>query len=145
MASPQDQPGLIDFLANGLTDPRVRNQIFPFDQPATHDGRLPQLLFDADKATMHWPLLQGVPAYVMYRGKLSELADLDHDGVPDLGYGLCASDTDPNTADGIFVDSQLPGADQGFFYVKGVRDGGTIRGLGVTSAVNQRVPAVSCP
>ncbi len=143
--APQDQPGLIDFMANGLTDPRVRDQIFPFNQPATHDGRLPQLSFEADKTTMRWPLLLGVPAYVMYRGNLSDLIDADHDGVPDLGYGLCISDIDPNTADDVYLDSQTPASGQGFFYVKGVRDGGTIRGLGVTSAVKQRVPAVSCP
>lgn len=141
----QDQAGLIDFMANGLTDPRVRDQAFPFDQPATHDGRLPRLTFDADKATMRWPLLQGVPAYVMYRGNLSELADVDQDGVPDQGYGVCVSNTDPNTADGVHEDGQIPGTGEGFFYVKGVRDGGVIRGLGVTSAVKQRVPAVSCP
>ncbi len=142
---PEDQPGLIDFMANGLTDPRVRDQIFPFDQPATHGGRLPQLSFDADKATMRWPPLQGVSAYVLYRGNLSELVDVDHDGLPDLGYGVCVSESDPNAADGVFEDAQTPGEGQGFFYVKGVKDGGTIRGLGVTSAVKQRVPAVSCP
>ena len=142
--APQDVAGLIDFLANGLTDPRVRDQVFPFDQPATHDGRLPQLSFDADKSTMRWPLLQGVSAYVMYRGKLAELVDVDQDGLPDLGYGACVSDADPNTADAVYVDSETPGEGQGFFYLKGVRDGGTIRGLGVTSAVKQRVPAVTC-
>ena len=101
--------------------------------------------FDADKATLRWPLLQGVPAYVMYRGNLSDLVDADQDGLPDLGYGACVSDTDPNTADDVYVDGQIPGEGQGFFYVKGVRDGATIRGLGVTSSVKQRVPAVSCP
>ena len=40
--------------------------------------------------------------------------------------------------------AETPGEGQGFFYLKGVRDGGTIRGLGVTSAVEQRVPAVTC-
>ena len=117
-----DQPDLIDFLANGLTDPRVRDQLFPFDQPALQDGRLPQLSFDADKTTMRWPLLQGVLSYVMVRGNLSDLVDVDHDGLPDLGYGDCVSGSDPNTA-----------------------DGGAIRGLGVTSAIKPRVPAVSCP
>jgi cytochrome c peroxidase len=142
---PQDQPDLIDFLANGLTDPRVRDQVFPFDQPAVHDGRLPQLSFDANKTTMRWPLLQGVSAYVMVRGNLSDLVDLDHDGLPDLGYGDCVSGSDPNTADAVYVDNEVPSDGNGFFYLKGVRDGATIRGLGVTSAVRQRVPAVSCP
>ena len=143
--APNDVADLIDFLANGLTDPRVRNQVFPFDQPATHDGALPQLSFDADKTTMRWPLLQAVSAYVMYRGKLSDLVDADLDGLPDLGYGNCVSDADPNTADAVYVDSEAPAEGEGFFYLKGVRDGATIRGLGVTSSVKQRVPAVSCP
>jgi cytochrome c peroxidase len=143
--APQDVPGLVDFMANGLTDPRVRDQLFPFDQPATHDGRLPQLSFDADKTTIRWPLLEGVSSYVVYRGNLSDLADLDLDGLPDAGYGSCVSDADPNTADAVYEDSLVPDLGQGFFYVKGVKDGAAIRGLGVTTAVKQRVPAVSCP
>lgn len=142
---PQDQPDLIDFMANGLTDPRVASQTFPFDQPALHNGTFPQLIFDADKATMRWPALQGVASYVMVRGNLSDLVDADHDGLPDLGFGTCVSGSDPNPADTVFVDNELPGEGRGFFYLKGVRDGSTVRGLGVTSAVKPRVPAVPCP
>ena len=29
-------PALVDFLANGLTDPRVANETFPFDRPSLH-------------------------------------------------------------------------------------------------------------
>jgi hypothetical protein len=142
---PQVGPALVDFLANGLTDPRVAAQTFPFDQPALHAGGLPQLAFDADKATLHWPSLQGVPSYVMYRGDLADLVDGNADGLPDAGYGVCVTGNDPNPTDTVFVDSDTPAAGQGFFYLKGVRDGATVRGLGVTSAVKPRMPAVECP
>jgi len=142
---PEVFPALIDFMANALTDPRVAAQAFPFDQPALHAGALPQLSFDADKATLRWPALQGVPSYVMYRGDLVDLVDLNADGLPDAGYGFCITGSDPNPADAVFVDTEAPAAGQGFFYLKGVRDGGTIRGLGVTSAGKVRVPVVDCP
>ncbi|HTK76819.1 MAG TPA: hypothetical protein VL371_16250, partial [Gemmataceae bacterium] len=142
---PQVGPALVDFLVNGLTDPRVAAQSFPFDQPALHAGGLPVLSFDADKATLHWPSLQGVTSYVMYRGGLADLVDGNADGLPDGGYGVCVTGDDPNPADTVFVDAEIPAAGQGFFYLKGVRDGGIVRGLGVTSAVKPRLPAADCP
>jgi len=33
---PQQQPAIIDFLLNGLLDPRVANRQFPFDRPTLH-------------------------------------------------------------------------------------------------------------
>jgi hypothetical protein len=142
---PNVGPALIDFLANGLTDPRVAAQTFPFDQPNLHGGGLPQLSFDADKATLRWPALQGVPSYVMYRGEISDLVDGNGDGLPDAGYGVCVTGNDPNPADTVFIDAEVPAEGHGFFYVKGVRDGATVRGLGVTSAVKPRVPLAECP
>jgi len=138
-------PDLIDFLANGLTDPRVAGQQFPFDQPTLHAASLPQLFFDADKATMHWPPLLGIASYVMYRGDLADLVDADHDGLPDSGYGSCVTGSDPDPGDTVFVDSESPADGQGFFYLKGVRDGSTIRGLGATGGGKLRVPADACP
>jgi len=142
---PQVFPALIDFMANALTDPRVAAQTFPFDQPSLHAGGLPRLSFDADKTTLRWPALLGVASYVMYRGDLADLVDLDVDGLPDNGYGVCITGNDPNPADTVFVDGDTPAAGHGFFYLKGVRDGAVVRGLGVTSAVKPRVPAVGCP
>jgi len=138
-------PALNDFMANALTDPRVAAQTFPFDQPAIHAGGLPQLLFDADKATLHWPALAGIATYVMYRGDLADLVDTNADGLPDHGYGVCENGNDPNPADTVFVDNELPASGHGFFYIKGVKDGTEERGLGVTTAVKLRVPEVSCP
>jgi cytochrome c peroxidase len=135
---------LADFLANGLTDPRVAGRTFPFDQPQLQAGSLPQLSFGADKSTISWPSLQGVLSYVVYRGDLSDLVDTNGDGLPDAGYGSCVGESDPNPADTIFVDNESPAEGRGFFYLKGVIDGATVRGLGVTSAVKPRVPAVLC-
>ena len=136
---------LIDFLANGLTDPRVRNQTFPFDQPTLQAGNLPLLSFDADKSTISWPALQGVPSYVIYRGDLADLVDGNADGLPDNGYGVCMNLIDPNPGDTVFVDNEVPQEGHGFFYIKGVVDGTTVRGLGVASNVKPRVPQVLCP
>jgi cytochrome c peroxidase len=36
---PQAEPALVDFLVNGLTDPRVAAQTFPFDRPALYTER----------------------------------------------------------------------------------------------------------
>ena len=142
---PTTVPALVDFMANALTDPRVRDQAFPFDQPTLHANALPQLTFDGDKTTLRWPALAGVPSYGMYRGDLAELVDGNVDGLPDFGYGACVTGNDPNPADATFVDAELPSPGHGFFYVKGVRDGAVVRGLGVTSAVKTRVPGVGCP
>ncbi len=142
---PDQQPALIDFLANGLTDPRVAAETFPFDQPDVHAGALQVLTFDADKVTLRWPLLAGIASYVMYRGNVADLVDADHDGLPDTGYGDCITAQDPNPADGAFVDVTTPGPGRGLFYVKGVRDGAAIRGLGATSEGRGRTPHGSCP
>jgi hypothetical protein len=132
-------------MANALTDPRVATQAFPFDQPALQAGNLPVLSFDADKSTIRWPALSGVASYVMYRGDLADLVDADRDGLPDSGYGVCVTGNDPNPADTQYLDADVPAEGQGFYYLKGVRDGPTVRGLGVTSAVKPRVPAAACP
>jgi hypothetical protein len=34
--APQLVPALVEFLENGLTDPRVANELFPFDRPTLH-------------------------------------------------------------------------------------------------------------
>lgn len=143
---PNTLPGdLVDFLANALTDPRVAARTFPFDQPTLQAGNLSQLFFAADKTTIQWPSLQGVALYVMYRGDLADLVDTNADGLPDFGYGTCVTGNDPNPADTTHLDAEMPAEGKGFFYLKGVVDGGTVRGLGVTSAVKARVPAVLCP
>ncbi|MEP0846430.1 MAG: hypothetical protein HRF50_06355 [Phycisphaerae bacterium] len=41
---PQLRPAVIDFLANGLTDPRVATETFPFDRPTLHSEREPNPL-----------------------------------------------------------------------------------------------------
>lgn len=142
---PNVGPALDDFLTNGLTDPRVAAQTFPFDQPALHGGAFPQLSIDPDRVTLRWPALQGVASYVMYRGNLSDLVDANHDGLPDGGYGSCLNGLDPDPSDALLVDPAVPDAGEGFFYIKGVVDGASVRGLGVTSAGLLRQPAASCP
>lgn len=37
--NPQDRAAIVDFLRNGLTDPRVANQTFPFDRPTLFTNR----------------------------------------------------------------------------------------------------------
>jgi cytochrome c peroxidase len=132
---PNVLPALLDFLNNGLTDPRVAQQAFPFDRPTLHAGNLPRLDFEADHSTMHWPPLSGVTSYRMYRGDLASLHLDGPDGLPLGGYGTCVSGGDPNQTDTVFVDPDLPAPGFGFFYLKAVVDPkGAERGLGATSA-----------
>lgn len=142
---PPAVPAVIDFLANGLTDPRVAAETAPFDRPTLHGGAVPALNFAPDKTTMNWPPLLGVASYQIFRGDLAGLVDANHDGLPDAGYGTCVTGDDPNPADAQFVDPTMPDEGGGFFYLKAIVDGGTVRGLGVTSAGKLRVPGVACP
>jgi hypothetical protein len=50
----------------------------------------------------------------IYRTSLDALADLDRDGLPDLGYGTCQAD--PDQTDTLFVDPEVPPVGGGFLY-----------------------------
>lgn len=144
--TPQDADAMTDFVTNGLVDPRVRAEAFPFDRPAIHGGAAPVLAFLPDGETLAWPVLAGVASYGIYRGSLSDLADADADGLPDAGFGDCMAAMDADATDGSFLDPDLPPPGGGFFYLKSVVDGsGSERALGATSAGLPRVPAVPCP
>jgi len=140
------EDAVVDFLTNGLTDPRVAAETFPFDRPAIHRGKLPSLTMGSDKRTLSWPALMGIQRYSLYRGALADLRVLGPDGLPSMGYGACISTTDPNTADTTFVDLDVPDPGEGFFYLKGVIDGhGVERGLGATSGGRAHFVIASCP
>jgi len=138
------EDAVVDFLTNGLTDPRVAAETFPFDRPAIHRGKLPALTLGSDKRTFSWPALTGIQRYNIYRGALADLRLLGPDGLPSMGYGVCIGTTDPNTA--TFVDPEVPNPGEGFFYLKGVTDGhGVERGLGATSDGRAHLVIASCP
>ena len=137
---------IVDFIENGLTDPRVAAETFPFDRPTLHGGSLPVLNVGSDRETFSWPTLAGVSRYNVYRGALADLRTLGPDGLPATGFGVCVSVTDPNTADTIFQDAQVPDPGKGFFYLKGVIDGhGQERGLGATSDGRAHTVVIPCP
>jgi len=131
---PDVLPALLDFLTNGLTDPRVAAETFPFDKPILHGGALPMLDFGSS-STLQWPALQGVQRYNVYRG---DLAGLRSGG----GYGVCAGSLSGTQ----LLDGEIPDPGAGFFYLKSVIDGsGTERGLGTDSAGLPRSVLLSCP
>ncbi len=101
--------------------------------------------FEADGATMRWPGVAGATFYNVYRGDMSILVDVDTDGLPDGGYGVCLSGADPDPTDTIFSDPDVPmvGGD-GFFYIRSVVGVGG-EDLGSTSGGLVRVPGVFCP
>jgi len=143
---PNVLPALLDFLSNGLTDPRVAAESFPFDRPTLHGGDLPRLDFQADQVTLSWPPLQNAQRYPLYRGDLASLRVVGPDGLPVAGYGACVSGSDPDPADTMFADPELPSPGEGFFYLKAVVDAaGAERGLGATSAGQARAVLVPCP
>ncbi len=142
---PQVQP-LSDFLANGLTDPRVAQGLFPFDRPALRGGSGTRIHFSANGTTISWPPVTGAVSYGMYRGLLSGLADGDGDGFPDGGYGVCVTNLDPNPSDTNFTDPLLPPPGEGYFYLRTHRDaGGVERGLGITGSGARRPAPAACP
>ena len=147
---PGDRLNLVDFLTNGLTDPRVANREFPFDQPTLHAGDNPffSMRFAGDKETLSWNAVADAQSYPMYRGLLSNLVDGNGDSVPDGGYGDCVSDLDGNLADLEFTDIATPPPGDGFFYSRGFVNGfGDAGGLGLSSRGVSRMDevAMTCP
>lgn len=143
---PQPQrAALVDFLTNGLTDPRVANESFPFDRPTLHAGLL-EALDIGGNGDLTWPELDGIGSYRIYRGALADLEDASGDGLPDAGYGACVSQSDPDASDTTFVDPTVPAPGAGFFYLKAAVDAaGYEVGLGATHAGLPRWVAASCP
>ena len=134
----EEIPGVVDFLTHGLTDPRVAAEVFPFDRPRLHGGALPVLGFGGHDL-LQWPPLQGIQRYNVYRGTLQSLRTGG-------GYGSCASIGDPDHADAVFQDTELPAPGQGFFYLKDVVDStGAERGLGTNGLGVPRTVLVPCP
>jgi cytochrome c peroxidase len=143
---PQALPAVVDFLTNALTDPRVAAETFPFDRPTLHSGDLPVLNMGTDRQTLSWPTLAGISRYNMYRGALADLRTLGPDGLPATGFGVCVSATDPNTADTVFFDADIPNPGTGYFYLKDVIDSrGQERGLGATSDGRPHTVLAPCP
>ena len=125
---------IAEFIQNGLTDPRVATESFPFDRPTLHEGALQEIEAQSDGSFL-WPALGGVSAYNVYRGELSDLPD----------YGVCVNDLDIDPSETVFLDPTIPSAGSGFFYLKSVVDGnGAERGFGASSAGQARQPLVSC-
>ena len=130
-----DLDGHIDLV--GDTDSKVRIALNRTGPKA--------LNFLADDVTLTWPSVLGALRYDVYRGNLSALVDLDHDGLPDDGYGVCLSELDADTRDTFFVDTELPtSSGAGFFYLHSVIDAQGDSGLGNTSAGQPRLPQVPC-
>lgn len=143
---PNVLPQLVDFLTNGLTDPRVAAETAPFDRPRLHGGAMEAISIGADRATVSWNAIADASRYRVYRGELASLANLGPDGLPAAGYGSCISDTDPDPTDTILIDGDLPAPETGYFYLRGVLDGtGVERGLGATSWGRARFVLAPCP
>jgi polyhydroxybutyrate depolymerase len=99
-----------------------------------------------DEQTLEWPPLRWAERYVVYRGDLARLADADHDGLPDSGYGECVSGFDPDATDTTLTLGDDPPPGGGWFYVVGfVEADGTESILGTTSAGRARGPSAPCP
>jgi hypothetical protein len=79
-----DGNGRLDFVCGGAS---ALNQTEPT-----------KFSFEPDKQTLTWPKIDEAASYNMYRGNLDELADGNGDGLPDLGYGNCKNDLDPEFA-----------------------------------------------
>ncbi|MDX2146666.1 MAG: cytochrome c peroxidase [Planctomycetota bacterium] len=87
---PQAEPGLVDFLANALTDPRVANRQFPFDHPSLASQRpadLPTILPGGTPGSQGVPSIFGVsPGFVGNHAFRAGLANAPADARADLLY-----------------------------------------------------------
>lgn len=144
---PDETAALVEFMMNGLTDARVASESAPFARPSIFGGMEPDdvLLVGADRATLSWPASRDGLSYRIYRGMLGGLIDVDHDGLPDGGFGSCISATDPDPADTTFTDPQTPPSGDGYFYLRTVVRLGGESDLGTTSTGLARNPTSSCP
>lgn len=99
-----------------------------------------------DAATLAWPAVAAAVSYDVYRGDLP-FVDVAGDGLPDAGYGSCASQTDPDPFDTTFPDAAVPTLGAGLAYTVGYVDAGFARhgGIGTTSAGTVRPSPLPCP
>jgi len=107
---------------------------------------LPPLAAAPALARFSWTPDPRAVRWNIYRTSLA-LADLDHDGLPDSGYGACVSDPDPT--DTYFEDAAMPPPGSGFLYAgtETLAASGAIQeaGLGRTSAGIERITVLPCP
>ncbi|HEX4824430.1 MAG TPA: hypothetical protein VFV19_08960 [Candidatus Polarisedimenticolaceae bacterium] len=101
--------------------------------------------FAADKQTLTWDTVAGATQYDVYRGPLTNLVDANADHLPDGGYGTCQNSRDPVITDTSFLDTDVPAAAQGFFYLVAYKTGGVEKGLGANSFGTPRTVAATCP
>ncbi len=98
-----------------------------------------------DKTTINWPQVHWARRYQIYRGALSDLVDVNGDGLADGGYGECMNGGDPDISDTELIDTELPTPGEGFFYVMGFSEGpGANSVLGLTSTGLGREASSAC-
>jgi len=101
--------------------------------------------FAADKQSLTWDVVAGATQYNVYRGPTSNLIDANADHLPDGGYGTCQNSRDGNLTDTTFLDTDVPAASQGYFYLVAYKAGGVQKGLGNNSFGTARTVSSPCP
>lgn len=102
------------------------------------------LVFD-DAQTLSWAPVRWAQRYRVYRGELADLFDTDGDGLPQLGYGACASAADPVPTDTQLVDAGTPAPGTGWFYLIGFTEGPGVESvLGTATSGGARFPTSAC-
>jgi len=136
----------IDDVVSGVPDPG--DSARPYVVGRLWDVHpLPSLPAAPGLARFSWDPDPRAVRWNVYRTTLAALADLDGDGLPDLGYGGCASDPDPT--DTTFEDAEMPPPGGGFMYsgTEMLAVSGSLQeaGLGRTSAGIERPDLAPCP
>lgn len=99
-----------------------------------------------NKNIISWLPINGAVRYPIYGASTNLLVDIDGNGVPDGGYGLCRISEDPDPTDVLFVDLLSPPAGTTNFILIGYDTAtGTDLGLGSSSGGSTRLPTLSCP
>lgn len=98
--------------------------------------------FRSDRETLTWNELSRASFYEVRRGQITDLSDLDGDGLSDDGYGSCIGTHVPT---GRFVDTEVPAPGTGFYYLVGFETATGSRDVGYTSAGGVRADSGGCP
>lgn len=135
-----DDEVIVAFEMGDIRRPYVVGSVWNVRPVASLPGApgLARFSWTADPRAVRWNI---------YRTSSLALADLDHDGLPDLGYGTCVPDPDPT--DNYFEDATMPPPGNGFLYAgtEVLPASGVLQeaGMGLTSSGLVRPRPGPCP
>jgi hypothetical protein len=119
---------------------------FPTDVTVICEGggaTEPELRWQDDE-TLTWDAVTDALEYGVYRGLVTDLTDIDGDGLADNGYGDCQNARDADTTDTTFVEPEIPAGQSSFYFLVSALFADGEGTLGTSSSGLERFPTTSC-